>query len=573
MHRAAGLAHGVGEAHHRTQLVAGDHGAHRYRQRAHVAAVGVQPAVGGVEGFVGGLLLGRLDVAVLLFCRLLGGLQARGVAGEHRIAAQIGLDLGQAGALATAGACAELAHAALDVAARLLGRRLQPVRAVFLHRLVQVARPPVVRGQRLGHVAVVLAHHRRQVVAPHAGALLGAVVGRRLHAIARVAVGAVEHLHFALGRAVLGGRPLDQLAAGVVPAPGALDAHHNVGEPVHVARHDLGRPAAHRLGGRAGADAQVHLLRDEAGGLQQVVGFHVLAVALQVAVGIGHVVLFERGSDGGLVRVACHLAGLCISPFRALALQFGRVVGCRADRGDRLVDDLGVGVVQPDLLHAGGNGAFAHAQGVGAELVGLVLHRAGTERSAPLGDRLPEDLALVVVAQARADALDRLAELLVVLVGQRLAAFALQRREPALAGVARVLVVGQPHLGLERLVQRIVDAELVGLLERFELHVHCHRARALSRLAEARGLRAGIDARRRGLDLHRLELRRHLLEVVVGRDSRHGHILSCWPAYQRDATAVAEPTSEVAADTKGLTPPASARAIVAPICWLVACVR
>ena len=202
-----------------------------------------------------------------------------------------------------------------------------------------------------------------------------------------------------------------------------------------------------------------------------------------------------------------------------------------------------------------------------------MLHRAGTERSAPLGDRLPESLALVVVAQARADALDRLAELLVVLVGQRLAAFALQRREPALAGVARVLVVGQPHLGLERLVQRIVDAELVGLLERFELHVHCHRARALRRLAEARGLRAGIDARRRGLDLHRLELRRHLLEVVVGRDSRHGHILNRWPAYQRDATAVAEPTSEVAADMKGLTPPASARAIVAPICWFVACVR
>ena len=31
--------------------------------------------------------------------------------------------------------------------------------------------------------------------------------------------------------------------------------------------------------------------------------------------------------------------------------------------------------------------------------------------------------------------------------------------------------------------------------------------------------------------------------------------------------------SEVAADMNGLMPPASARAIVAPICWLVACVR
>lgn len=59
-----------------------------------LAADGVEPAVDGVERFIGGLLLGRLDVAVLLFCRLLGGLQARGVAGEHRIAAQIGLDLG-----------------------------------------------------------------------------------------------------------------------------------------------------------------------------------------------------------------------------------------------------------------------------------------------------------------------------------------------------------------------------------------------------------------------------------------------------------------------------------------------
>ena len=97
-------------------------------------------------------------------------------------------------------------------------------------------------------------------------------------------------------------------------------------------------------------------------------------------------------------------------------------------------------------------------------------------------------------------------------------------------------------------------------------------ARAAPLWLKLASARAGIDARRRWLDPHHGELRLHLLEVaVVGTLSTVTSSVA-GPAYQRDATAVAEPTSEVAADTKA-DAARVARAIVAPICWLVACVR
>ena len=206
-------------------------------------------------------------------------------------------------------------------------------------------------------------------------------------------------------------------------------------------------------------------------------------------------------------------------------------IGLGLDALDRRANRFRVAPVQSDLADGGALHAFGNRQRICLELAGFVLDSLAAERGQQVVRVQGESLPLRIVAERCGNLIDLLLERVAILVCQRFSIRTFECGLPFQAGETGRFVISQAQCMFFGLVQRIVDAQLVGLLRHVETDF---RHRVAGRIHPARHLLRLLAGHVRHIRNSQARLRecvgRGLKTIVTGNFHRVIRCSASWPS-------------------------------------------